>query len=178
MYLPINNICHSRINGPGNRLVIWVQGCKFNCKGCFNPETHPYTKEHLVDVVDLAKMINEDTQIEGITISGGEPLDYPKQIQSLLSNLEHRITTVIYSGYHYEDVVSDEDLMKVVKRADLSIIGRYDSSLPHPYLGKRFVLTSDRIDINYFKPKHIVEYVFKDKSVTKTGIFNTNIINN
>lgn len=178
MYLPINNICHSRINGPGNRLVIWVQGCKFNCKGCFNPETHPYTKEHLIDVVDLAKMINEDTQIEGITISGGEPLDYPKQIQSLLSCLEHRITTIIYSGYHYEDVVSDEDLMKVVKRADLSIIGRYDSSLPHPYLGKRFILTSDRIDINHFKPKHIVEYVLKNKSVTKTGIFNTNIINN
>ena len=178
MYLPINNICHSRINGPGNRLVIWVQGCKFNCKGCFNPETHPYTKEHLVDVVDLAKMINEDAQIEGITISGGEPLDYPKQIQSLLSNLEHRITTVIYSGYHYEDVVSDEDLMKVVKCADLSIIGRYDSSLPHPYLGKRFILTSNRIDINYFKPKHIIEYVLKNKSVTKTGIFNTNIINN
>ena len=174
MYLPINNICHSRINGPGNRLVIWVQGCKFNCKGCFNPETHPYTKEHLVDVVDLAKMINEDTQIEGITISGGEPLDYPKQIQSLLSSLEHRITTIIYSGYHYEDVVSDEDLMKVVKCADLSIIGRYDSSLPHPYLGKRFILTSNRIDINYFKPKHIIEYVLKNKSVTKTGIFNNN----
>lgn len=174
MYLPINNICHSRINGPGNRLVIWVQGCKFNCKGCFNPETHPYTKEHLMDVVDLAKMINEDAQIEGITISGGEPLDYPKQIQSLLSSLEHRITTIIYSGYHYEDVVSDEDLMKVVKRADLSIIGRYNFSLPHPYLGKRFVLTSDRIDINYFKPKHIVEYVLKNNSVTKTGIFNNN----
>ena len=174
MYLPINNICHSRINGPGNRLVIWVQGCKFNCKGCFNPETHPYTKEHLVDVIDLAKMINEDTQIEGITISGGEPLDYPKQIQSLLSSLEHRITTIIYSGYHYEDVVSDEDLMKVVKCADLSIIGRYDSSLPHPYLGKRFILTSNRIDINYFKPKHIIEYVLKNKSVTKTGIFNNN----
>lgn len=174
MYLPINNICHSRINGPGNRLVIWVQGCKFNCKGCFNPETHPYTKEHLMDVVDLAKMINEDAQIEGITISGGEPLDYPKQIQSLLSSLEHRITTIIYSGYHYEDVVSNEDLMKVVKRADLSIIGRYNFSLPHPYLGKRFVLTSDRIDINYFKPKHIVEYVLKNNSVTKTGIFNNN----
>ena len=174
MYLPINNICHSRINGPGNRLVIWVQGCKFNCKGCFNPETHPYTKEHLMDVVDLAKMINEDALIEGITISGGEPLDYPKQIQSLLSSLERRITTIIYSGYHYEDVVSNEDLMKVVKRADLSIIGRYNFSLPHPYLGKRFVLTSDRIDINYFKPKHIVEYVLKNNSVTKTGIFNNN----
>lgn len=178
MYLPINNICHSRINGPGNRLVIWVQGCKFNCKGCFNPETHPYNKSNLVDVVDLTKMINEDTSIEGITISGGEPLDYPKQIQSLLSGLEHRISTIIYSGYHYEDIVSNENLLNVIKLVDLSIVGRYDSSLPHPYLGKKFVLTSDRIDIKYFKPKQIVEYVINKESITKTGIFKTNIINN
>ena len=176
MYLPINNICHSRINGPGNRLVIWVQGCKFNCKGCFNPETHPYTKEHLVDVVDLVKMINEDTSIEGITISGGEPLDYPNQIYSLLTGIDDRLTTILYSGFHYEDVVSNEDLMKAIRLADLSIIGRYDSTLPHPFLGERFVLTSDRIDLNYFKPKQIIEYVVNKETITKTGIFKTNII--
>ena len=180
MYLPINNICHSRINGPGNRLVIWVQGCKFNCKGCFNPETHPYTKEHLVDVVDLVKMINEDTSIEGITISGGEPLDYPNQIYSILIGIDDRLTTILYSGFHLEDVVSDEDLMKVVKCADLSIIGRYDSTLAHPYYGKKFVQTSDRIDTNYFKPKQMIEFVVNNESVTKSGIFrnkNNNQIN-
>ncbi len=171
MYLPINNICHSRINGPGNRLVIWVQGCKFSCKGCFNPETHPYTKEHLVDIVDLVRMINEDLSIEGITISGGEPLDYPNQIRSLLIGIERRITTIIYSGYLYEDIVSNEDLLKIIKRADLSIVGRYNSSLPHPYYGKKFILTSDRIDLNYFNPKQIVEYVINREVVTKTGIF-------
>ena len=173
MQLPVNNICHSRINGPGNRLVIWVQGCKFNCEGCFNPETHPYTKEHLVDVVDLVKMINEDMTIEGISISGGEPLDYPNQIHSLLTGIEHRITSILYSGYHYEDVIYNEELLKVIKLADMSIIGRYDSSLPHPYLGKKFVLTSDRIDVTYFKPKQIIEYVIHKESITKTGIFNT-----
>lgn len=178
MYLPINNICHSRINGPGNRLVIWVQGCKFNCKGCFNPETHPYTKEHLVDVADLVRMINEDKSIEGITISGGEPLDYPNQIQSLLTGIEHRVTTILYSGYRYEDVISDTVLFHVIKLVDLSIIGRYDSSLPHPYMGKKFVLTSDRIDINYFKPIQIVEYVVNKNTITKTGIFKTNSNNN
>ena len=171
MYLPINNICHSRINGPGNRLVIWVQGCKFNCKGCFNQETHPYSQEHLIDVIDLVKMINEDADIEGITISGGEPLDFPNQIQSLLTGIEKRITTIIYSGYRFEDVYSNEDLLNVIKLADLSILGRYDLSLPHPYLGKKFVLTSDRIDINYFKPKHSVEYVINKDTITKTGIF-------
>lgn len=171
MHLPINNICHSRINGPGNRLVIWVQGCKFNCKGCFNPETHPYTKEHLVDVDDLIKMINEDTSIDGITISGGEPLDYPNQIQSLLTGIDHRITTIVYSGFHYADVISNEDLLKVIKFADLSIIGRYDPTLPHPYYGKKFVLTSDRINIEHFKPKQLVEYVINKSTITKTGIF-------
>jgi anaerobic ribonucleoside-triphosphate reductase activating protein len=171
MYLPINNICHSHVNGPGNRLVIWVQGCKFNCKGCFNPETHPYTKENLVEVIDLVKMVNEDVDIEGITISGGEPLDYPNQIQSLLTGIEKRITTIIYSGYHYEEVISNEDLLKVIKFVDLSIIGRFDLSLPHPYLGKKFVLTSDRIDIDYFKPKQLVEYVISKEIITKTGIF-------
>ena len=171
MYLPINNISHSQVNGPGNRLVIWVQGCKFNCKGCFNPETHPYTKEHLVDVIDLVEMINEDVDIEGITISGGEPLDYPNQIQLLLTGIEKRITTIIYSGYHYEDIISSENLLNVIKLVDLSIIGRFDLSLPHPYLGKKFVLTSDRIDIDYFKPKYLVEYVVNKETITKTGIF-------
>jgi len=38
-------------------------------------------------------------------------------------------------------------------------------------LRKKFVLTSDRIDINYFKPKQIVEYVLNNNSITKTGIF-------
>ena len=174
MYLPINNICHSRINGPGNRLVIWVQGCKFYCKGCFNPETHPYTKEHMVDVDDLVKMINEDTSIEGITISGGEPLDYPNQIFSILTGIEDRLTTILYSGFHFEEVVSDGRVLTVIKLADLSIIGRYDSSLEHPYYGKKFVVTSDRIDINYFMPRHIVEYVINKETITKTGIFNNN----
>lgn len=171
MYLPINNICHSRINGPGNRMVIWVQGCKFNCKGCFNPDTHPYTKEHLVDVGDLVKMINEDMSIEGVTISGGEPLDYPNQIQSLLNGFEKRITTIIYSGYRYDEVISNEVLLNVIKVADLSILGRYDMSLPHPYFGKKFVLTSNKIDINYFKPKQWVEYIINKDTIIKTGIF-------
>ena len=42
-------ICDSIVDGPGLRMVIWTQGCKHNCKGCHNPQTHSLTKEYEVD---------------------------------------------------------------------------------------------------------------------------------
>ena len=174
MLLPINNICHSRINGPGNRFVIWVQGCKFHCQGCFNPETHPYTEERMMEVDELAMLINSDTDIEGITLSGGEPLDYPEQLTELLSKISKRLTIIIFSGYMVHEIQCSPILMSVVKMADISIVGRYDERLEHPYYGKKFIVSRGRIDVNYFKPKITVEYSVNNNSVTKTGIFNSN----
>lgn len=174
MLLPINNIGHSRINGPGNRLVIWVQGCKFHCKGCFNPETHPYSTDRMIDIDDLAMLINGDTNIEGITLSGGEPLDYPLQLTYLLRKVSERLTVIIFSGYMVHEIQRSPILMSVVKMADVSIVGRYDERLEHPYYGKKFIVSRGRIGINYFKPKIAVEYSINNKSITKTGIFITN----
>ncbi len=176
MYLPINNICHSRINGPGNRLVIWVQGCKFNCKGCFNPETHSYRKDQMMNVEELVTMINNDATIEGITLSGGEPLDYPKQLKNLLQKVEQRLTIILYSGFSFHEIQHSPILMSVVKMTDVSIVGRYDKRLAHPYCGKKFIISRGRIDVNYFIPKIVIEYSINNKSVTKTGVFPVVII--
>ncbi len=32
----------SRANGPGLRAVVFFQGCKVGCVGCWNPRTHPF----------------------------------------------------------------------------------------------------------------------------------------
>ena len=173
MLLPVHNISHSRINGPGNRLVIWVQGCKFHCKGCFNPETHPYTKEHLIEIDELAGLINADTTIEGITLSGGEPLDYPKQLEDLFKKVIPHLTIIVYSGFNIEEIIQKQSLKRLLRMVDLAIVGRYDENLPHPFLGKKFVAASNRINLDYFKPKHVVEYSMSGNKVTKTGIFKT-----
>ena len=57
---------------------------------------------------------------------------------------------------------------------DLAIVGRYNENLPHPFLGKKFVVMTDRINLNYFRPKYVIEYSLNGNKVTKTGIFKTN----
>ena len=63
-------------NGPGIRASIFVSGCKFNCKGCFNKEAQDfnygniYTKE--VENKFMEYVL--DDNVKGISILGGEPL--------------------------------------------------------------------------------------------------------
>lgn len=68
-------------NGPGVRVSIFLQGCTFNCPGCFNPETHDFnggkefTDETIERVLELAKA----DHIVGLSILGGEPM-HPRNI--------------------------------------------------------------------------------------------------
>src|SRR5512142_2285205 len=78
----------SRSNGPGNRAVLWVQGCSLGCPGCFNPETHPTDPAELIPVDELVKRIQKlSPDLEGLTISGGEPLQQRRAVQALLEQV-------------------------------------------------------------------------------------------
>lgn len=169
--IPINNICHSTINGHGNRLVIWIQGCPFKCDGCFNPETHPLEGGKRMSPSKLARIINEDKTIEGVTLSGGEPLMYPQEIQMVLAKIRKRLTRIVFTGFTVEEILADEAKRNILPLVDLVIAGRYHKSLPHPFFGKKLIKITDRVDVEYFKPTQRVEYSINGDSITKTGIF-------
>ena len=69
-------------DGPGVRVSIFLQGCTFNCKNCFNPETHDFkggvefTDETIQEVLDLC----DKEFITGLSILGGEPM-HPTNIE-------------------------------------------------------------------------------------------------
>src|SRR5437868_145303 len=78
----------SRANGPGVRAVVWVQGCSLGCPGCFNPETHPASGGRMASVDDLLREIaGLGDAIEGVTLSGGEPLQQRGAVVALLRRL-------------------------------------------------------------------------------------------
>lgn len=72
----------SLVNGPGRRAVIWVQGCQgMNCKNCWNPDTHEFDLRREGSVDSLIDWVLSLEDIEGVTFSGGEPV---QQIQDLI----------------------------------------------------------------------------------------------
>jgi len=69
-------------NGPGIRVSIFMQGCTFHCKNCFNPETHDFEggKEFTNETIDRVLELCNNETVEGLSILGGEPL-HPRNIE-------------------------------------------------------------------------------------------------
>jgi anaerobic ribonucleoside-triphosphate reductase activating protein len=173
MLLPVNNISYSIVNGPGYRYVIWVQGCQLNCKGCFNPETHPYDGASKIDIGIIASEINSNSKIEGITISGGEPLDYAQELIGLLKLIKPTLTCIVFTGYTLKEIIQDIHKTKLIASVDLVLSGRFNHKGEHPFLNKKVLNITGRVDYKYFKPKTRIEYSINNDKVTKTGIFKT-----
>lgn len=125
----------SRANGPGARYVIWFQGCSLGCPGCFNPATHPAAGP-LTPIADIAEQLAAAIRavpagappIEGISLSGGEPLQQPRAAAALLDAARAMgLSTLAFSGYSIDEIRALPDGPAVLDRLDVLIDGRYDS---------------------------------------------------
>lgn len=113
--------------GPGHRFVIWVQGCNRRCPGCTSPELQSLSGGREMAVSSLANEILDTAGIDGITISGGEPLLQWRPIAALLEKIKTTrdgITVIVFTGYKKEDL-STEIVTRLFPYVDLLIDGEY-----------------------------------------------------
>lgn len=101
-------------NGPGCRVSLFVQGCSFNCPGCFNTVARDFNggQEFTDQTTQLLLELAEPSHISGLSILGGEPL-HPQNRMDVL-DLVKKFKTVypdktvwIWTGYLWEDVADD-----------------------------------------------------------------------
>ena len=141
-------------NGEGIGVSLFVQGCDFHCKNCFNSETWEFSKgQEWNDKTknQFLKLI-ETPFIQRVSILGGEPL-HPKNVQNVLKIVDEiRVSYPakniwLYTGYTWEEIwikdnIKTGDKVKdmreksiknlrrqVVKMCDVLIDGRYVDEL-------------------------------------------------
>jgi anaerobic ribonucleoside-triphosphate reductase activating protein len=134
-FLPV-----SRANGPGKRAVIWVQGCSLGCPGCFNPQTHPFAGGEGVPVDRLLqRLVVLQGQVEGLTISGGEPFQQARPLLALLQGLRAHtsLSVLVFSGFTWEELQRLPGAGQILDCVDVLISGRYraEQRLAHGLLG-------------------------------------------
>ncbi|TYB45422.1 4Fe-4S single cluster domain-containing protein [Actinomadura chibensis] len=117
----------SEANGPGVRAVVWLQGCTLACPGCFNPETHGRLGRE-VGVDELFACIAVlGGRIEGVTISGGEPLQQFRPLLRLLARIraETSLSVLVLTGYGWDEIVRMPGAAALRERVDVLLAGRY-----------------------------------------------------
>lgn len=120
----------SIVDGPGYRYVIFTQGCKHNCPGCQNPQSHSFSAGNFVSYDEIYEDLKRFKYIKAVTFSGGEPLEQPEAIAEFVTKLKEKgYHIVIFSGYTFEQILKDEKKRKAIEKADLLIDGRYEQGL-------------------------------------------------
>jgi len=119
----------SRANGPGARFVVWFQGCTLGCPGCFNPTTHDAAAGRALPLDELIAELTRAAQggrIEGLSLSGGEPLQQPAAALALLDAARGLgLSTLAFSGYTIDEIRALPGGPDVLARLDVLIDGRY-----------------------------------------------------
>jgi anaerobic ribonucleoside-triphosphate reductase activating protein len=120
----------SQVNGPGKRCVIWVQGCSLACPGCFNPETHSIQVGQALPLDQLLKLVlQHSSNVEGITISGGEPLQQAASLSVFLDLIKAQtsLSVVLFSGFSWPEIQRLPEAPGILKNVDILLAGRYQS---------------------------------------------------
>lgn len=125
-------------DGPGVRVSIFMQGCKFNCKKCFNPETHDFNggKEFNEGTIKRILELCENENIQGLSILGGEPM-HPENIEGttkLAKAFKEKFPNKnlwTWTGFSFDKDLKNKEVLKYV---DVLVDGQYKDELRNPNL--------------------------------------------
>lgn len=118
--------------GPGNRLVIWTNGCNKRCKGCVSKRLQAISNETEMNLIDALEQFNLK-KIDGVTISGGEPFIQIDELHQLIKYLKDKNINdiLVYTGYTYEELKKQNNLKinDILENIAVLIDGEYIEEL-------------------------------------------------
>ena len=134
MRIAISRVHHPvTVLGPGRRAGIWMQGCSIRCSGCASVDTWGGGGP-TVEVDEVLRWLAglPDGEVDGVTISGGEPTDQPAALAALLAGIgawraagpdPSAVDVLVFTGRHPEWLETAE--ARLLDGADAVVAGPY-----------------------------------------------------
>ena len=121
----------SLVNGPGMRRVFFSQGCKHNCKNCFNTDTHDFDGGEERDIDELIEDTLHNPILRGVTFSGGDPWEQADKFAYMAKSFKEKGLNVwSYTGYTYEYILENKDKRlgwnDLLNSIDVLVDGRFE----------------------------------------------------
>lgn len=118
-------VARSAVNGPGERFVLWLQGCGLACPGCWNPDTWSFAPRHLLSEDEVAALILATPGIEGVTFTGGEPFAQAAALLPLARRIRAAgLSLMVFTGHELEEL-RGVPARALLAEADVLVTGRF-----------------------------------------------------
>ena len=125
-------------NGPGIRVSIFMQGCTFKCKNCFNKETWDFNSGKCFsdETIDKVLELAQNEHIAGLSILGGEPL-HPKNIDAstkLAKAFKEKFpdkSIWVWTGFLFDENLNNLEILNYI---DVLVDGVFKEELKDPRL--------------------------------------------
>lgn len=186
-------VAHSQVNGPGTRAIVYLQGCNLGCAGCWNPATHAFVgpPREAADVAEQIAAAHQTHFIEGVTFSGGEPMQQALDLLDLIRLLKRsrpELSIGMYSGYTQHELDSGgfwtrhsiaQDARRriwedIKQHLDFAVLGRFVAVRPNRLpmrtsANQVLRLFSGRYHEEHFKPLEFEVHIEAQGLVQITG---------
>lgn len=169
--------------GPGKRIVIWTIGCYKRCPNCASPELWKFDKKKDISVKQILKLVASiDEQVDGITITGGEPFCQIEELSILLDEIRKKTKDIlIFTGYTLEEIDNNDSIKNCIKKAALVISGEYIDSLNDNQTAliasgnQKIIWCNEKykeLYMDYIKNGRIIENFYYENNLISVGIHN------
>lgn len=120
-------------NGEGVRVSLFVQGCSFHCKNCFNQETWDFNGGKEFTTAEIQKIIElaDKDYIAGLSILGGEPLhnNNVDEVFHIVATFKEKFPNKdiwLWTGFKFEDAIKDSKRKLILCNIDVLIDGQFE----------------------------------------------------
>jgi anaerobic ribonucleoside-triphosphate reductase activating protein len=183
----------SRANGPGLRAVVYFQGCSLNCAGCWNIGSHKFRGAEVSSTFIVEKIVAgmEASPLEGVTFSGGEPMQQVHALVNLITDIRTvapSASMAMFTGYSEAELdegqyatrpstptAEKRGLWHVVRGyLDFAVMGRYDRTQPgtaplRTSRNQKLVLFNSRYEESDFTEQFVEIGIDREGKAMMTG---------